>query len=180
MKKMLLGGVLLLSAIALVACSNNSDEETTSTSIEIIKESSSSKKETSHQLSFDESYTFTESDTEVTGYESAGLKMTIQKPVIDENIDLKEGYPEEEYSKFEGKKALVVTTVVENTSSDYIDLGGWTVLDSEGKTLDYTFTNVSTQSIDGLTAGQKATIVDVYLVSDDNPVNISYENATWK
>ena len=79
-----------------------------------------------------------------------------------------------------GKKALVVTTIVENTSSDYIDLGGWTVLDSEGKTLDYTFTNVSTQSIDGLTAGQKATIVDVYLVSDDTPVTVSYENATWK
>ncbi|SUN56688.1 putative lipoprotein [Streptococcus equinus] len=34
--------------------------------------------------------------------------MTIQKPVIDENIDLKEGYPEEEYSKFEGKKHLLL------------------------------------------------------------------------
>lgn len=118
MKKMLLGGVLLLSATTLVACSNTSDEETTTTSIEVIEESSSSKEETSHNLSFDESYTFTEADMHVTGYESTGLKMTIQKPVIDENIDLKEGYPEEEYSKFEGKKALVVTTIVENTSSD--------------------------------------------------------------
>lgn len=108
MKKMLLGGVLLLSATTLVACSNTSDEETTTTSIEVIEESSSSKEETSHNLSFDESYTFTEADMHVTGYESTGLKMTIQKPVIDENIDLKEGYPEEEYSKFEGKKHLLL------------------------------------------------------------------------
>ncbi|RGC38166.1 hypothetical protein [Streptococcus gallolyticus] len=187
MKKMLLGGVLLLSATALVACSNSSDEETTTTSIEIIEESSSSKEETSHNLSFDESYTFTKADMHVTGLESTGLKMTIKAPVIDENAYVEAGYSdiaefEEDYSDFKDKKVLVVTIEVENTSSDYIDLGGWTVLDSEGKAIDFSvITGVSSpSSIDGLTAGQKATIVDVYPVSDSNPVTISYENATWK
>lgn len=179
MKKKIIYSVLFLS-LFLGGCTQTNTDNTAS-SIDTIEQSTQVQQVTSHTLAFDESITFNDVDYRVIGYPVSGLKMTVKKPVIDENIVLGEGYPDSERVKFEGKKALVITTEVENTTDDYIDLVGHTILDSEGKTLDFTFVEgVSTQSIDGLTGGQKATIVYVYLANDDKPVTVTYANTTWR
>lgn len=179
MKKKILY-TLLLSVVVLTGCGQNTTKETPA-SIETIEQSNQLPQKTSHTLNFGESLTFTDTDYKTIGYSVAGLKMTVKPPRIDENIVLGKGYPEEDQKKFEGKKALVITVEVENTTSDYIDLVYSTVLNSEGKTLDFTFVDgVSTQVVNGLTAGQKATIVTVYPTSDDKPVTYTYANATWK
>lgn len=179
MKKKILY-TLLLSVVVLTGCGQNTTKETPA-SIETIEQSNQLPQKTSHTLNFGEPLTFADVDYKTIGYPVAGLKMTVKPPIIDENIVLGKGYPEEDQKKFEGKKALVITVEVENTTSDYIDLVYSTVLNSEGKTLDFTFVDgVSTQVVNGLTAGQKATIVTVYPTSDDNPVTYTYANATWK
>lgn len=179
MKKKIIYSALLTIPF-LTGCNQNNNSATPA-SIETVEQSTPVQQATSHTLAFDESITFNDTDYRTIGYPVTGLKMTVKKPIIDENIVLGKGYPDSEKIKFEGKRALVVTTEVENTTDDYIDLVGHTILDSEGKTLDFTFVDgVSTQSINGLTGKQKATIVMVYLASNDKPVTVTYANTTWK
>lgn len=178
MKRIIVGSVTLLSIFTLVGCSSNEK-----TSTEKPKENKVEVKEkpTSHNLKFGNSYTFTKKDFETTGYDNVGLRMTVQKPSIDESIDLKSGYSEEDYPKLEGKLPLVVTIEIENTTKNYIDIGGFKIVDSNSKDLENSYAEgISSEPVDGINGGQKLTITDVYLANDDKPVSVIYDVSTWK
>ena len=185
MKKLSLLTATALLLFSLTACStekNTSSSKDESTEVPVKKKENTQKQEpTSHILKFGDSYIFTKKDFETTGYDSTGLKMTVKTPVIDENIDIKAGYSEEDYPKLEGKLPLVVTIEIENTTDNYIDMGGFKIIDSNGKDLKYSYAEgVSSYPVDGINGGQKLTITDVYLANDSKPITFIYETATWK
>lgn len=84
MKKKIIYSVLFLS-LFLGGCTQTNTDNTAS-SIDTIEQSTQVQQVTSHTLAFDESITFNDVDYRVIGYPVSGLKMTVKKPVIDENI----------------------------------------------------------------------------------------------
>lgn len=165
----------LLSSILLVGCSNTQQEsaEVITPSSEVVVETISEPKPKIFGVG--DSYTFVAEDFT----NSTGLKITVEEVAINKELSLNTDYSSEDYS---GLVPVVLTTTFENTTNDYIDIGAFEILDADGnmgKWVPY-LEGTSTQMPDGLNAGQKVKMVQVFGSPSEKNFDLTYSGATWR
>ncbi|KPJ22195.1 hypothetical protein ACVRW4_04470 [Streptococcus phocae subsp. phocae] len=168
--------VFLFTTISLALTVNEMETAKQPESVSKIEENNSSEqKSNSKILKPGDSYTFSKEDYT----NSTGLKITVDSITVDKNLQLNS---ESSSQDFGNLIPVVVKTTFENTTDKFIDIGSFELLSNNGEMglwKPYQ-EGVSSGMPDGLNAGQKVNMVQVFGSPTEKNFDLSYSGVTWR
>lgn len=187
MKKVVKFGLLVFSVGILGACSsNNESSETVSSLKKEVSRLESENSDLQSRVSAYESYSeetteeSEESSTETREFnlgESAtfttGEKVTVTEVKSDDSVEM--------YDLKEGEHGVVVTAVVENTTTSPFSFNAQTfdLYDGNNEIGDFNASTYNNNIPSDIAAGKKATIIINFATKGNAPYYVTYGPATW-